>query len=384
MRVRMTRGLAAVVGVGSLILAACGGASESPRPPEGTPTAQDVAGRCPTGADPDRTGPEDQARPNAVQGFLPAAVDADSAKLVALAHRQTWTLDLCNNTWQRQHAAPGPSSVFETQLVYDADSDVVFSWSPRERVAWHYDLEKDDWTRVASPPPAGELQDAVYEPQSGLVVLRDGVSGALWRYDGAWRQLAGRAGPGDGSKGASGCSKAPGAPYRCEYASFMVADPTRHQLLLVQTDPSSPGRTWRFDLATRRWARLDAVPPTLITGYIESGGEIAFDQTAEEAVLLGVDVMAAFDPATEIWRDISLDEPVLTGRSTTSWWSTRPVARTGHTLVYDPINTRVLLLGGMYRDDSVAHGKWMTATDVWAYEVAGDTWRQLVPSESQR
>lgn len=85
-----------------------------------------------------RPGPAGQARPEAIVGMLSAAVDADSATLVALiaargqaraVRTETWTLDLCTNTWRRRHPAYAPVAASWTNLVHDASADVVVALS---------------------------------------------------------------------------------------------------------------------------------------------------------------------------------------------------------------------------------------------------------------
>jgi hypothetical protein len=62
------------------------------------------------------------------------------------------------------------------------------------------------------------------------------------------------------------------------------------------------------------------------------------------------------------------------------------IARFGHTLVYDPANERVAMVGGSARmvdtdmPTDFQIGWWLTA-DMWAYDVADNTWTQLVPEQ---
>jgi hypothetical protein len=305
---------------------------------------------------------------------MSAAVDVDSAKLVALVarpggrlglHGETWTLDLCTNTWRRQHPAHSPSGMAETQLVYATDADVVFAWSPRERQGWVYDLQRDEWTRVArAPRPA--LEDPVHSQDGpGSVILRDGGNGALWSYDissSSWSRLAGPSLARDEETETA------------DYHSFMVADPTRGQLILVQNAYTEPGRTWLFDLHRGQWTQLPGATPEVVTGYFETGGEVVFDRHADTLLLLGNAKLEAFTPASNTWREVALPKSVASGPDTQQ--PTGPLARSRHTLVYDPINARVLVLGGSSRRG--ADPEWVRADDVWAYDTTSDTWTELV------
>ncbi|HEX2892689.1 MAG TPA: hypothetical protein VHO29_01640 [Marmoricola sp.] len=381
MRSRAWAAATVAFATGAMVVAGCGGGA-SPNRTEPPATSRDVVTGCPPGTHPDRAGPAGQARPEALQGMLSAAVDADSARLVVLAavrvdklrtRPETWTLDLCTNTWQRQHPTDGPSAAPDTQLVYDAADDVVIAWSPRERVSWAYDVVRDEWTRLAAAPaaPQGALQDVVYDPTGRRVILRDGSDGRLWSYrfrTDSWRALAGTSATGDDGTDES------------DFHSYLVADPARHQLILVQNSYTSPARTWRFDLDTRRWTRYPTATPDVINGYDETGGEIVFDPGADRALLLGYARLVAFDPGAGTWREVTVHEPLVVPESgDDTSMHTGPLVRTRHTLVYDPVNARVLVVGGMYhRSEPSEPFRWTRSRDVWAYETANDTWTELV------
>lgn len=363
-----------VLATTALLLAGCGG-GEGRAPSHSRSTGPDVVTGCPAGTDPDRPGPAGQAKPHALGGAMSAAVDADSSKLVALVakpgggqggHSETWTLDLCTNTWHQQHPPRSPSGMAETRLVYASDADVVFAWSPRERKGWVYDLGRDEWTRVARAPRR-PLEDPVHHADGpGSVILRDAGNGALWTYDAlsdTWSRFAGPSLTGDHETDVG------------DFHSFMVADPKRDQLILVQNAfiPET-ARTWLFDLHLGRWYRLPGTTPEVSTGYFEMGGEAVFDQYADTLLLLGVAQLEAFSPASNTWREVALPATLVSGAPT--YQPMGPLARLGHTLVYDPLNARVLVLGGLSRRGT--DPDWARADDVWAYDTTSDTWTELV------
>ena len=158
-------------------------------PPPRVAVAIGPAPTCPPGSTPDTPGPVAQARPNAVSqiGF-----DRRAGKLVALAGGdadpdvvETWTFDVCANTWTQMHPDREPPALI-SPLVYDVDSDVTIA-SDGVRM-WAYDLRTDTWAekgRVA-------LVDSglwFYDPASGLVVALgdDGNPSTrglgLWSYE---------------------------------------------------------------------------------------------------------------------------------------------------------------------------------------------------------
>jgi hypothetical protein len=78
---------------------------------------------CPPGSNPDEPGPVDQARPPLSPWA--SAFDRSAGRLVAVAIAgtvvETWTFDVCTNTWTRMHPNREPRTPVET-LVYDVDS----------------------------------------------------------------------------------------------------------------------------------------------------------------------------------------------------------------------------------------------------------------------
>jgi len=130
-----------------------------------------AAAACPAGADPDVPGPISQDRPWAEwYSDQPADFDRVWGRILLVdANKETWTFDVCTNTWQAMGAEgilpPGGS------LVYDVDSDrsVLFG----DRAVWVYDRDTNGWDLRIAPlsstigwgGPA-----AFYDPQSGLII----------------------------------------------------------------------------------------------------------------------------------------------------------------------------------------------------------------------
>ena len=56
-----------------------------------------------------------------------------------------------------------------------------------------------------------------------------------------------------------------------------------------------------------------------------------------------------------------------------------PLARTGHSLVHDPVNQRLLVFGGTWQ---TTRGEQQSG-DVWAYDVPTNTWTELVRPAAQ-
>ena len=155
---------------------------------------------CPTGSNPDVPGPAGQARPP--MGSAEAmAFDRNSGRIVLLvapedeaASSETWTFDLCANSWTRMQATGGPASwSYRGSLVYDSGSDLTIGFLESDLTtgvdgvtsAWAYDLDADRWDRMSAAPT--KLGSFVYDPVADLVIASDespvGLAVDLWSYD---------------------------------------------------------------------------------------------------------------------------------------------------------------------------------------------------------
>jgi len=138
------------------------------------------AATCPPGSDPSSPGMADQARPDpSYAGNQAAAFDRHTGRIVYVdAANETWTFDVCTNTWQQMNPTGSPERYPGGVLVYDADSDRVISLRSTSSSA--YDPNTNTWTpisdREAMPGdhPTGSwiVNGAVYDPVSGLVVAQ--------------------------------------------------------------------------------------------------------------------------------------------------------------------------------------------------------------------
>ena len=56
-----------------------------------------------------------------------------------------------------------------------------------------------------------------------------------------------------------------------------------------------------------------------------------------------------------------------------------PLVRIGHTLVYDAVNKRVIMVGGSSRVGESNEDMWQQLGDAWAFDLAENEWLRLVP-----
>jgi hypothetical protein len=344
-----------------------------PESPRGTPPPRvDVAvgpvPTCPPGSTPDKPGPADQARPPQNPPTV-MAFDRRAGRLVALAGdvgMETWTFDVCTNTWTRMHPdqEPPPGT---GGLVYDVDSDVTVALDGSARV-WAYDLQANAWTEKGSAPaldPRFELR--FYEPVSGRVVATR-VLGAwgtpvgveLWSYaveTDTWTPI-----------------------YQANRLAFepreYAYDASVDRIVAYQDAGGQPGgaRTWLFDLRTGIWSESSGVTPEFGYGWFGTQPAVAYDEVAERTVIVGQGRSVAYDAAADRW-----ETPYLTpsgdqaGACDAS--GTRPECRDGRPMVYDPVNQRLVVYGGTWNTGCA----WQTPDDMWALDNATRSWTLVVP-----
>ena len=278
---------------------------------------------CPPGSNPDEPGPVDQARP-AIAPWA-SAFDRRAGRLVAVVIAgtvvETWTFDVCTNTWTRMHPDREPPGVDLSRLVYDVDSDLTIGIhepqgpEPRTGRVWAYDLEADTWTEHGVAPT---FDTGFYDPVSGLVVA--GGQEDLWNYDvetDAWTPI-------------SQATRWEGLG-----RSMYVYDASVDRIV-VYGAVERVADTRLFDLRTGTWSRSAAETPFIEGGGIWGGGHtITYDEAAERTVVAGAFQWGAYDATADRWEIIYERDPP--GPAVQPW-------------VYDPVNQRLLVWGSGYRD----------------------------------
>ena len=295
---------------------------------------------CPPGSTPSKPGPVNQARPaGGVIGF-----DRQAGRLVAIASVdgvETWTFDVCRNTWTEMHPDRQPSSFgWGAHLVYDVDSDLTIGVSSGK--VWAYDLQADTWTEKGVTPIDATLWD--YDAVSGLVIAaKDASPIELWHYDvetDTWTPIDQVNGP--------------------AYVQAFAYDASVDRIVAY----AAGLETWLFDIRTGTWSRSGAVTPEIASGM--AGPNIVYDETAERTVVFGNGRLATYDATADRWE-------ILIERGPRQSWEELPLC-----MVYDPVNRR--LLGCGYPEDGAAY----QANVIQAFDVATRQWTLLLGSGEER
>ena len=341
--------------------------------PGETPTPPPVTGfACPSGSAPDQPGPTDRPRPKDDYAYAATAFDPNSGRMLLLTTDGAfWTFDVCANTWE---TAPGPDGIRGglEELVYDVDSDRAIAIERASRVArvWTYERDGRTWTEKGQYEAGGipegmfgEPLQAAYDPVTGLVLVRDLHSSAMWTYDvdtDTWAEV---------DKGAvlppvvEGTNDPP--------VELLTYDVSVDRLVLYNTKPLS---TWEFDLRAGRWEEQETnTPANPGFGWFATGEELVYDEANEVSVLFSGGTAATYDATEHRWT-------VLEGGVGIASAPAGETTRLYFAITYDSVNERVVVAGG---DVRVSNLTWGTTDDVIAFDIATGQWTTLLEPSAE-
>lgn len=312
----------------------------APVPPL-TTKPQPVAATCPPGSTPDEPGPVDQVRP--VQDSPTAmAFDRRAGRLVALTSAltgtETWTFDVCSNTWTQMHPNQEPAGVDEwTRFVYDVDSDTTIVVGRNTGDVWAYELHADTWTEKGLAPAYMAL--FAYDPVSGLVVATDDSDPmGMWLYDvdaDTWTRIRQANGPG--------------------YAEFAY-DASVDRVVAYAGGTVAP-ETWLLDIRTGTWRRSDTVTPAIVAGW-GLPHTIVYDEAAERTAIVSNSGLAAYEATADRWELVIGGEP----------------GSVPDVMAYDPVNRRLVATG----PGQVLISGHIVSFDVVAFDLVTREWTVLL------
>lgn len=324
-------------------------------------TAAPPAATCPAGTDPDAPGPIDQARPGGGPwNNQPAVFDTHAGRILYLDDTgETWTFDVCTNTWHAMN--PEGSPYVFGELVYDVDSDRTVAFGPFSVSV--YDANTNTWTQRAygqdvDLETVGVGLGAVYDPISGLIVLQTWEGTVVYDVDtDTWTPL-----------GQLSCS--PHMVYDAASQQWSPADPVpgctpflvgyaadTDRLLFLGYE--SGGLV--IDPRTGESTHLDAPDGGVMGGF----GSFRYATGGETAYTYGDRGVCRLDPATLSW-DCS---------------SGSRQAHTTSAMVYDPINHRVVV----FNDFCCTWPAGTTVSyDVWAVDFGTGEQTELLTAANTR
>ena len=300
------------------------------------------AATCPPGTDPDTPGPADQERPEAGwTGNLAAAFDQHTGRIVYVdTLGETWTFDVCTNTWHRMNPTGAMIGELSGGLVYDVDSDLTVALG-YEHISV-YDANTNTWTQPSNDTigigdglivPSG----AVYDPVTGLIITSNlrwtsettPTYWEFWAYDvdtNEWTLL----GP---------LRLEPSIQHQLDFLGYSE----RLDRLIVTGVVDGEMGTILIDPRTGDVTVLPIESPVVDLGWPNG----AYGPVADTVyVKLGGDDICGFDPSTRTWN-ACFDTPVALQNNQHTVFAA---------MVGDPINQRLILING------IGGGWWAEAT----------------------
>jgi hypothetical protein len=295
-------------------------------------------------------------------------------------------------TWKRVDvsAAPTPSSRYLQSAAFDDTRKVLVmfggqsgldaSGSPApSQELWEWDPATGSWTNrtpAGSKPSARSGAGMVFDSTRNKFVIVGGRAGTGYNYEDTWEW--------DPTTGAftdrtNSGSRPPGRSLHS-----MVFEKSTGKVLLFGGGRSSQesgfwlgndgtgvasayGDTWEWDPATGAWTELTlAVAPSA-----RYSSALVWDSTRARAVLFGGKQEDQYSnpgiPCQDTWEW----NPATPGWTERTTDGTKPSARFGHAMAYDPGRGVMVLVGGVDRFTVADVWEWDPATAAWARRLAG-------------
>lgn len=320
------------------------------------------AATCPADTDPNVAGPQGQDQPQTGgDGGAFGAFDIRTGRIVYVdTADETWTFDVCTNTWHQMNAAGATRGLLTGGLVYDADSDVVIALASGHVSV--YDNRTNAWSWLPSDflgPGVNQFapDGGVYDPITGLIITTnvdfDHVD--VWAYD-VDTNTATRAGRLSGPEG-EGLTGFELLGYSQEIDRLIfgslndvtaLVDPRTGETTLISTPTPSVSRLWREANQASSGATVHVAQGI----WRDDGGF----QTRFPGLVCG------FDPDVSAW---------------TSCFEMRggSLPYRFDAMVGDPINNRLVFINGVNRSFALD-----VDGDVWAVDLdTGATTELLTP-----
>ncbi len=255
--------------------------------------------------------------------------------------------------WEQLYPQNHPSGRNDHVMVYDSHRGVVYlfgGWSSggEKNDLWEYDPQSSQgWSELIqsfSRPSPREDHDMVYDIQNQRVILFGGTgpSDETWELNPATMAWT---------------LKTPSPHPSARQRHDMVYDSDRSKVILFGGWPYND-ELWEYDTAAGTWSQISASGPVG-----RSGHEMVYDHHRHKVYMFGgypnfedvLDDTWQYDPSSGSW---SMFNP-----------STKPGARGGHAMVYDPVRRRAVLFGG--------DGEEGALDDTWEFDPVSGEWSQI-------
>ncbi|MHA2296871.1 MAG: Kelch repeat-containing protein [Candidatus Hodarchaeales archaeon] len=280
--------------------------------------------------------------------------------------RDTWLFNCTSDTWVELEFGytEKPSSMFDHSMVYDSINQQVILTGGWSGETWIFDPQDIEWTKVSSVthPSSRNSAGMYFDPVNEKVILfggyleDDSKADDTWIFDTAnntWTEVF----PSN--------EKPTG-----RYGHSLVYDSVNQRgLLFGGRTTVTQNDTWAYDYSSNSWTLLHPTQNPEARYWHDA----VFDANNQNMFLFGGDGGGVLNNG--VWTDRSKNDVWMFNTQNDQWTEISPeiqlVPRSNHAMVYDSLNQRIILFGGMGNDYSDSYG------DTWAYDCINSKWIDL-------
>jgi hypothetical protein len=222
---------------------------------------------------------------------------------------------------------------------------------------WAFDLRNNSWSELTptsgSAPAPRFTANGVYNPAAQQMIIWSGQGSGffndVWAFDlntESWSQFT-----------------PPDPKPNTRYGVASIFDPKAKEMVAFAgfTDAGRFDDTWRFNIANAAWQQIS------LTAHPERRclHSASYDALKHRMIIYGGQTSGprgdiwAFDLAQNTWIDLTPPNS--------------PASRWFSTNIYDAISNRVIIFGGNLGNGNMTN-------EVWAFDLAQNSWQQLSPS----
>ena len=250
----------------------------------------------------------------------------------------TWVYNYTDNSWTNRTASLNkPSARYYFSMVYDSTHDRVIlfgGWDGnRDDETWIYNYNDNTWTNMtilSTKPSARYTHSMVYDSTNDVVILFGGMDSVgrddeTWVYnytDNSWTNM-------------NPLSTKPSA----RWLHSMAYDSTHDRVILFGgfNGGGFSDETWVYNYSDNTWTNMTT---SLNKPSARWSHSMVYDSTHDRVILFGGDTMDGYNDEAWIYNYVTNTWTNMTTLST------KPSARSGHSMAYDSTHDRVILFGG--------------------------------------
>jgi len=273
---------------------------------------------------------------------------------------ETWGYDFNSDTWTSMDPNTKPTARYSTAMVYDSKSDRVIIFGGLAVVdlgqTMAYTIDGNVWT-VMQPsirPAARQSHAMTYDSQSDRVVLFGGLldssvySSETWSYDvngNLWANM-------------NPISR----PSVRSYHAMAYDSQSDRVILFGGDDMLLKDETWAYDFNSNTWTNMNPISKPSARNRLA----MAYDSQSDRVILFGGYIGG--DASDETWA-YDFNSNTWTNMNPIS----KPSSKENLAMAYDSQSDRVILFGGNIGDTG------FLSDETWAYDFNSNTWTNMNP-----